>query len=421
MNYEILSILQSWMETLIKARHYLILALAALLPLAPRALPILIVSFCFIHVIILLKTRSFQLNKDLWVWVLPAFYLWHFIGMFYTSNWDSGLFDLEVKLSLLIMPLLFLNSKNINMPSLTRTMRVFLLGMAISFLVCFAYSSYGYYNNSLDKWPAFISKMAHFYGVNFSFILHPGYYAIYLNLAILFLWYLADKGQLKLLNKWYYPLLVVFMLSIYFTASKSGIGVLLFLLVVRGIWVVVKYNSIKTWLVTALCVVLFGTFMYTIGQHGHTYYRIKAGITDVLSSEVKPNTSTGIRKGIWQVSTSILSDNWIVGVGTGDVKDVMAPQLLEMGFTKAVNAQMNQHNQFLQTAVALGIVGFSLLILVFIGIIKNLREWESGILILFPVIMALAFLTESFIEVQAGIIFFAFFHSILLSNKQKTI
>ncbi|MGQ9846548.1 MAG: hypothetical protein ACUVQP_03470, partial [Bacteroidales bacterium] len=52
------------------------------------------------------KSLSGTFITPLWL-ILPIFYLVHLVGMIYTQNLRSGWFDLEVKLSMFILPIIF--------------------------------------------------------------------------------------------------------------------------------------------------------------------------------------------------------------------------------------------------------------------------------------------------------------------------
>jgi O-antigen ligase len=68
--------------------------------------------------------------------------------------------------------------------------------------------------------------------------------------------------------------------------------------------------------------------------------------------------------------------------------------------------QFNAHNQFLQTGAEIGWLGLTALLLI-LGAL-----WMSGsgepVARIFVLLCALNFLFESFLEVQAGIVFFSF-------------
>ena len=129
--------------------------------------------------------------------------------------------------------------------------------------------------------------------------------------------------------------------------------------------------------------------------------------------------STSVRVLIWGVATEIIKNNFLFGVGTGDVKDVLLEKYKENGMTGAYNEKLNAHNQFLQTFVALGLPGIILLLSSFIfPFILAIRK-RNYIYISFLTIVFVNFLTESMLETIAGVMFYAFFNSLLMVNVNR--
>ena len=122
---------------------------------------------------------------------------------------------------------------------------------------------------------------------------------------------------------------------------------------------------------------------------------------------------------MWETSIELLKENPLVGVGTGDVKDVLKQRNREKGLEHLVELNLNSHNQFLTLGVALGGIGMLLLILlVFTAFVYGCLV--SGDLWIHRLIMLgifLFFLTESAFETQAGVVFFTFLIG-LISFKQ---
>src|SRR6056297_2363482 len=95
-------------------QYYIFLLVAFFMPLTQEYLPYLMFLWVFSGVMAIRKVE-FNYSKIQWLLILlPAiFYLFHVIGMIHTSDFQSGLFDLEMKLSLLFAPIvmLFLTDK----------------------------------------------------------------------------------------------------------------------------------------------------------------------------------------------------------------------------------------------------------------------------------------------------------------------
>lgn len=108
----------------------------------------------------------------------------------------------------------------------------------------------------------------------------------------------------------------------------------------------------------------------------------------------------------------ILKNNWVKGVGTGDLQAAFNKAYKQLNSKLAPKWRHRAHNQYLSVWLALGVVG----LLLFFGMIlypfysKNkfpVYTWY------FVLIMLLSFITEDTLETQAGVTFIMFFASFL--------
>jgi O-antigen ligase len=119
------------------------------------------------------------------------------------------------------------------------------------------------------------------------------------------------------------------------------------------------------------------------------------------------------------MSISIVKDHPLLGVGTGDIKDELIKLYKKEGYPILVKRQYNSHNQYLQTAAALGIPTLIVLLLMFIS--PLLVRWRRlhFLAVFLSIIVGVACLTESVLEVQAGVIFYTFFASLFAQNMRS--
>ena len=122
---------------------------------------------------------------------------------------------------------------------------------------------------------------------------------------------------------------------------------------------------------------------------------------------------------VWKASMHILKEKYMLGVGTGDVKDVLLNEYKQESLIDIFNKNLNPHNQYIQTFIALGIIGFILLLSQFI-IPLFLSPGKYFPYTLFILLVFINLFVESMLEVQAGVIFYTFFNSILFYGNEKT-
>jgi len=123
----------------------------------------------------------------------------------------------------------------------------------------------------------------------------------------------------------------------------------------------------------------------------------------------------------WRAAEGIINNNWIFGVGTGDVQEKFNEQYRIMNSQLHPDYWNRAHNQFLTFWVTFGVLGFVL----FTGfwilyLIKNIR-FNNLIGIGFTLIAISSFLSEDTIETQQGVTYIALFLSFCtMMNTAKT-
>jgi O-antigen ligase len=131
-----------------------------------------------------------------------------------------------------------------------------------------------------------------------------------------------------------------------------------------------------------------------------------------MNKAEQPN-STNIRKHIWKYSFRVIEKNILFGVGTGDLKDELFKEYQSDNYSYGVQKKPSPHNQFLHTAVILGVTGLIILFLIFILPVLSAIKKKDWFFAFFMVIIFLNCMTESILEREAGILFFIPFFVLL--------
>jgi O-antigen ligase len=160
--------------------------------------------------------------------------------------------------------------------------------------------------------------------------------------------------------------------------------------------------------------ILFVSFPVSAERFEETRAAIEQ--TDINADEIA--SSSGERLLIWWYSFEITNDNLLFGVGTGDVRDELLVKYREKQMYNALGLGLNAHNQYLQTTLALGVLGLiALLLCIVLPFIYGV-EYRHYLLIIFLILIAFNFLFESMLETQAGVVFYAFFNAYLFAIKK---
>lgn len=399
--------------------HFLLLLLIAFnLPIA-QWVPIFI-SLLLLNWLIEgdFKNKFSSIVKNKFTLLFVSFYVLHLLGLIYTQNLTKGLFDVQVKLSLLLFPLV-LTSRPLNTEKIRYVFIALMIGCIAASLTMLIRAIHTYVTTGENNF---------YYEAFASFLLHPSYSAMYINvvLAWLLLNLLNDQFKEGVFSKKIVLLIILFFTCMIVLLS-SKMGLITMLLLYTG-FLIYYVLSRKKYLVGTVGVVLIGVSVFVVLRFvpelsGRIDNAMKA-ITTTNENE-KELESTAVRMLVWKAANQVISENKITGVGTGDAKDELMKEYEKRGMTGAFEHKLNAHNEYYQVFVSLGLIGFLLLLSNLMIPLWHAFRTNNGIYMLFLLIISLNFLTESMFETQAGVMFYAFFNSLLcfqliLNHEQKT-
>ena len=394
--------------------YYLIILLSLCIPLS-RVVSVYIIGLIILNWFLearfvkrfIIVRKSFR-RKDILLFGL--LYINYLIGLLYTSNLDYGLFSVQVKASLIIFPILFATF-NIEFWNINKTITVliaFLVGSFSSSIISLINATISYY---------FSSDPTDFYYASLSIFHHPSYSALYMTFSIAILIGFVLDSRIKL-RKWLLILAIMFV--VYFhvytvmLSSKAGILalILIFFITVSYVIFVNRRYILGSFLIVAI------TFLFIVVLNFFPYSSMRFNPSrEILQNEkdISNETTDGTveRVLIWKYSFELINEHFFFGVGTGDVINALLEVYDDHEFNDALEKELNPHNQYLQTFISLGVVGF--LILIFSLILPAIysARHKGFIYFCFLVIVAFNFLVESMLERQAGVVFYAFFNSFL--------
>lgn len=349
--------------------------------------------------------------------LFAGIYMLYLIGLSYSGNFGTGLFNLEVKLSLFIFPVMFASIREevLSLKISRRILTSFVLGVFASMLLCYSVAFIDYVQNG---------NVEVFYYSNLSVLIHPSYLAMYVCFAIAVLLYYNLKtyirGRLSVILSM--VLVLLFQLFVVMLSSKAGILGLVIVIALFTAFTIFSEKRLLTGIFSGIVLsisflVLFFLFPASSARFEQTREVLEQA--EVGAAEVA--NSTGERIMIWYYTFEITNEHFLFGVGTGDVIDHLLSKYSEKGMRNAYNLQLNAHNQYLQTFLALGIIGLIVLLLTLLlpGIFSV--ERKHYLYLIFLVLISFNFLFESMLETQAGVVFYAFFNAYFFAIKKDPV
>ncbi|HLV43074.1 MAG TPA: O-antigen ligase family protein [Brumimicrobium sp.] len=355
-----------------------------------------------------IKAQLTWRNPGIWLFM---FYLMHVVGLIHTENMAFAGMDLGMKSTIAIFPVFFLLYQPVVRWRLF--MQFFILGAFVSIAVNLSLAM-GYYLE--------VKNIRYLTGSFISQLMHRGYWALYLLIAYLFLLKSGVDSQFKKSSIIHF--FGAFLIAFFIVLSESRVGYIGLALI--SIWEIGRYVKMfkNKWIIPVVTGVFIGCIILVYNFLPSAANRVTSTIESLVTPKenVKEaeTDATSVRLFLWESSVELIQENFWFGVGTGDVKDEFIQKNLDKEYLVLAEMRFNSHNQFLNSHIALGVFGSLFLLL---SVVTNflklkpdpLRSYRVWIVLM----LFLALLPESMLEVQAGIIPYAFLLSFLTAFKPK--
>lgn len=364
-----------------------------------------VIGLWFISSLFCVKDLFVKSNlKNKWFIALLSFFVLIVLSNYLFFNVKDPFSAIEVKLSFLFFPFLFFLFQMRGDVS-KRIIMAFVSGCMFAGALCLGRAFFYFINGD----------SSHFYYSGFSFFMHSSYFAMYLNLAFIFValfyfkWFKGNQFY-KLFSIF---LMALFSLCIILLSSKIGI-ISLFVLVPLVLILEYKKNiKFKHYLAGFACVILMSLFVYLFVPQ--VFNRLRS--VTVVANKTIDKTSTessSVRMLIWRECVELTKENFLTGVGVSRADEKLYKTYEENGLTGAYEKKLNAHNQFFQTIIGLGVVGFLVLFYLTVGVVLHAIRLKNNVLLFFGLLVTLNFLVESMLQTSAGNVFYVFFLCFLI-------
>lgn len=388
----------------IKAHFYFSMLIAFMLPFAHFVPIIIILTVLNWLVEADFKNKFHRIMSSKFAVLFCLFYILHIFGLLYTENMRSGNFDVQVKLSLLIFPLLYA-SRPLKQEEVQSVFLALLGGGLLCTLYLIANAAATYLTTGENHF---------FYELFTDHVIHPSYLAMYLNVGIcwLLIQLLKNKPVFGRFSKFISLSLVLYFSAVLvLLSSKLGLLTLAFIYFATFIYYSRKKYTIGIAGIIVSILVGWGIIRFVPAITDRVKTAMQA-ITTTTNNNADAE-STAVRMLIWKAANEVISENFLFGTGSGDAKDELMKEYEKRGMTGALQNRLNAHSEFYQVFVALGVLGFSVFCLqLFFPLVVSVNE-KNNLYAFFLIIIILNFLTEAMLEAEAGVVFYAFFNSIL--------
>ncbi|MGV3629940.1 MAG: O-antigen ligase family protein [Bacteroidota bacterium] len=338
------------------------------------------------------------------------FYLVYVSYALFTRHPDWAGRYIENKLSFLILPLL-LSFRPKEKFAAGLPIGMYLLGIACLLAQGYFASVHAYSHKGLGL-NSFLSS-------EFSVVHHPTYFSVYLLLGIALALYALRSKQPYFREMWVYPLCALLFVAYFQCLSLAGI---LFAVALLGIlFVRFIYKKWGKWPATLSVLVVISLSYLSVNyipriegewNAARGYAKIYLRDPAAFVKTTDPESGSQERLIMWTIAGQAFAA-YPMGVGTGNVDEVLGTFLRRSNQDKLAAKELNPHNQYLQTGVETGIFG----LLILLGILTaasyygfKARNW---ILVIMVASLAFNMLFESMLQRQSGIVFYTFVLTLL--------
>ena len=349
--------------------------------------------------------------------LLVSLYILYLVYAIPTKHLPIALDFLEYKLSLLAFPFLFCFEPKFRV-NWKYVFYSFLIAVSLLVIYDLAQASIQYSKTGL---------LNSFYSSALSPTHHPTYLTAFLSLAIMISLRFAKSEVSLKLKMCFWGLIALFVLMHVPLSSLSGLLFLVLFFSVAFIYSLIKKRKWSILLITAVTSV---AIVFSVLKVKPSLSKNIENVIDLVNEyadspkkfvQTRPFPMQGneARLVLWTVAFDIFKEH-PMGVGLGNLEEMMHQRLVELGLNKQADLNYNPHNQYLQIAGELGIIG----LLLFLGILLYGVIWaiSSKNWLLTLVMLSLMFncFFESMLQRQSGIVFYCFWICILTSVLSET-
>lgn len=364
------------------------------------------------------KTKIRRLYQRKALFFLLIFYVLHWVTMLVTDNMHEASRNMSLKTGLLLLTFsLGTVEEPVNKIQKKILLSTFIYGLGIVCLIDLAYAFFRYLDTGsvshffYDQLPQVLKRKQHYMG----WYLSTG--------IVVILWRLFGGHQfIRKSTRWLHiSLALLFFIVILLLSTRAQILGLVFMFILGGlIYSYQKKKLLRGVLGLMNIIILLGAALYIVPKTRERIVETYDEWKEWKYGEGKKDTN--VRVFIWKYGFEVFAENLILGTGPGDANDELhekfekCKELFWGGDHNFLltDKNYNYHNQFLQSAASMGVLGVLLLVLVFVW--PFLYHRKNSILLLFVTISFFGFFTESMLERQAGLLFFAFMYPFLYTT-----
>ena len=347
------------------------------------------------------------------VLLFSSSYLFIVVSSFYSTNTSETIFQLQQKLPLLVFPLVF-GTTTVSISGLKRKALISLsLSTITGCLLCLANGLLYYFNTS---------SFSHLYGYDLVILKDMPPFTLGLCCIISIVFHLdgiqninAPINKRRIYRHW---MSFLFLSVFIFLLSNRVVFFCWILTILYYVFTLISSRLYRliTGITILLCVIVTIVFNPALNRQWNDLVDFSENNSIKLDADSSLGRGWGgkaIRLSLWICSWDVIKQHPLTGIGAGDAQDELqkAYETRKFYFASRYN-RYNVHNQYLQITLASGV--FALLVFI-AGIVYPLKiafKHNNILYIIFLLTFSLICITESILQVNKGIVWYAFFNAL---------
>jgi len=386
------------------------------------------ISIAFIILIWLMKPglrERFKLIRS--NYLLMGFVLMYgveLLGLLYSSNISGAASSLEKKLPLLVIPLIIITSEELDIIRLNRILRFFAGSVTIASLICLLYAFHR--NNYLEVFSNPNWFYFSYYDLAEILDIQPIYFSVFVSFSFFVIIFLIKNSWLE--SSWprrlfyFFWACYLFIFLVLLSGKTSIIATIFIFMAITFVYFQKRKRLLVGLLTILMIVVASGMIISKLPVVKERFLEVLGmnKTSDWVYGDPQRNQPIPEARLVkWQSAFDVIRDNWLFGVGSGDVQDELNKQYEAHDFQAGIAEQFNTHNQFLQTWVGTGLIGLVIFIATLIASVAKAIRLKNHFFLVFIALFMICCLTESMLERQFGILFYVIFSSLFYQRKTE--
>lgn len=360
----------------------------------------------------LILLRDFDNKLKLYEFLIPiGLFIILAFSLLYSTDLSRGFKLLETRLGLILIPGFILLIKPISDKSLKEILRYYVIAITVVLIIAFLLEIWhNYKQNELEHIiPGFYIYHSLLRYLN----MHAAYMSVQVALGIFILFELFPvEGSWK--KRLLYFLWIALLLTFLILLTMKM--VIIAFIITACVYLFLRL-PLRQFLLSSMLIVLIMTGLYFSLED---QFRFRDRMNFVRHAkenamDADPENKNGswrsinLRYALAINALEIIQDNPVIGVGIGDAKNERLKTYENNNFKFGVHEGFNEHNQYLNILVAVGIIGLIVFLLPLILPLILLNWNKNRLYIAFILLMTFSFLAENYLGRLNGVVFYSLF------------